>query len=516
MNLGLLDRPLSSQIKPRTMAENKKVTIAKRSEDYSRWYLDVIKCADLAEHSVVKGCMVIKPYGYALWERIQSVLDRRFKETGHENAYFPIFIPKSFLSKEASHVKGFAKECAVVTHHRLIDSSEGGVEVDPASKLEEEVIVRPTSETIIYDSYSRWVNSWRDLPILINQWANVVRWEMRTRMFLRTTEFLWQEGHTVHTTEEEAEEETKKMLEVYREFVEDWLAMPVMVGMKPEHDKFPGALRTYCIEAMMQDRKSLQAGTSHNLGQSFAKAFDVKFTDRDEQLKYAWQTSWGVSTRLIGGLIMAHSDDNGLVLPPKMASIKVVVVPIYKEDSERSEVLAVVDRIRAALVESVPEMKVDGRDNCGPGFKFTEWERKGVPVRLEVGPKDVAAGQVVLVRRDTGEKSIVALEGLKESVERTLDEIQTTLLERARKFRDDNSREINSYQEFVKFFEGEDAGGYAYCHWCGRAECDEKAKSETKAVIRCLPLDRKAEAGKCVVCGGESDGGGRVIFAKAY
>ncbi|MFH2063208.1 MAG: proline--tRNA ligase [bacterium] len=498
------------------MAETKKVTIAKRSEDYSRWYLDVIKCADLAENSAVRGCMTIKPYGYALWERIHDVLDAKFKETGHRNAYFPLFIPKSFLTKEASQVKGFAKECAVVTHHRLIDSPDGGIEVDPAAKLEEEVIVRPTSETIIYDSYSRWVSSWRDLPILINQWANVVRWEMRTRMFLRTTEFLWQEGHTAHATDEEAEAEACRMIDVYRWFAEDYLALPVMVGLKPDHDKFPGAKHTYCIEGMMQDRKSLQAGTSHHLGQNFAKAFDVKFTDQDEQVKYVWQTSWGVSTRLIGGLIMAHSDDNGLVLPPRMASVQAVVVPISREDDERAAVMAAAAKMRESLAGAVRGLVIDDRDNYGPGFKFTEWERKGVPVRIEIGPKDVAAGQVVLVRRDTGEKSAVPVDGLADVVTKLLDDIQANLLERARKFRDDNSPQIDDYEELKKFFVEENGGGFAYCHWCGRPECDEKAKEETKANIRCLPLDRVAESGKCVVCGEESDGQGRVIFAKAY
>ncbi|MFH1047814.1 MAG: proline--tRNA ligase [Patescibacteria group bacterium] len=492
---------------------DKKVNIAKRSEDYSRWYLDVIKEADLAEHSAVKGCMVIKPHGYALWENIQRVLDRRFKETGHQNAYFPLFVPKSFLSREASHVKGFAKECAVVTHHRLIDNPSGeGVVVDPTAKLEEEVVVRPTSETIIYDAYSRWVNSWRDLPLLINQWANVVRWEMRTRLFLRTTEFLWQEGHTAHATHEEAEVEALKMLEVYREFSEDWMAMPVITGRKPDHDRFPGALVTYCIEAIMQDGKALQAGTSHDLGQNFAHAFDVKFMDKDGETKFVWQTSWGVSTRLIGGLIMAHSDDNGLVLPPKLAPIKIVIVPIFKED-DKETVLREASNLRDELRELDDAIRLDDCDNYGPGFKFNEWERKGVPVRIELGPKDIEKGSAVVVRRDTGEKQFVSRGELKATVERLLVQIQTDMFERAKKFRTDNSREIDSYDEFRKFF-ADEGGGFAYCHWCGRPECDERAKEEAKAGIRCIPFSQKKETGRCVLCDGESEG--RVIFAKAY
>jgi prolyl-tRNA synthetase len=493
--------------------KEKKIAIAKRSEDYSKWYLDVIKAADLAEHAAVKGCMVIKPHGYALWENIQRVLDRRFKETGHQNAYFPLFLPKSFLGKEASQVKGFAKECAIVTHHRLIEDPAGDdLIVDPEAKLEEEVIVRPTSETIMYDVFSRWIQSWRDLPLLINQWANVVRWELRTRLFLRTTEFLWQEGHTVHATHTEAKEEALKMLEVYREFAEEWMAMPVIVGCKPDHDRFPGALVTYCIEAMMQDGKALQAGTSHDLGQNFAQAFDVKFADRDGEIKYAWQTSWGVSTRLIGGLIMAHSDDQGLVLPPKLAPIKVVIVPIYKE-SEREVVLREADLLRQELLEVIAEVKVDDRDNYGPGYKFNEWERKGVPVRIEIGPKDIAQNKVVMVRRDHGDKSSIQREELRETIVKALEAIQTELLERARKFRNDNCRQIDNYDEFEEFFANE-GGGFAYCHWCGRAECDEQAKEKTKASIRCVPFDRTEEIGRCVICGKESSG--RVIFAKSY
>jgi prolyl-tRNA synthetase len=492
---------------------DKKVEIAKREEDYSKWYLDVVREADLAEHSSVKGCMIIKPHGYALWENMQAVLDRKFKDTGHVNAYFPVFVPKSFLSKEASHVKGFAKECAVVTHHRLIDDPEGnGVIVDPEAKLEEELVVRPTSETIMYDAYSKWIKSWRDLPVLINQWANIVRWEMRTRLFLRTTEFLWQEGHTAHATHDEAIEEALKMLRVYKDFAEDWMAVPVIMGSKPEHDKFPGAVTTYCIEAMMQDRKALQAGTSHDLGQNFAEAFDVKFSDKDGEEKYVWQTSWGVSTRLIGGLIMAHSDDNGLVLPPKLAPIRAVIVPIFRDD-DKEAVLAEAGRLYDELGGRSAGVHIDDRDNYGPGFKFTEWERKGVPVRLEIGPKDIEKGQVMTVRRDNGEKTPLVREGLKDNLEKMYQEIQDGMLEKAKAYAAENSREIDSYDEFREFF-ADEGGGFAYSHWCGKAECDEKAKEETKASIRCVPFDQKEEKGECVVCGGES--AGRVIFAKAY
>lgn len=487
--------------------------ITSREEDFSQWYLDIVDKADLAEHSAVKGCMVIKPYGYALWENIQKILDKKFKETGHENAYFPLLIPKSFLSKEASHVKGFAKECAVVTHYRLIDDPEGkGVIVDPASKLEEELIIRPTSETIIYDAYSRWVQSWRDLPILINQWANVMRWEMRTRMFLRTAEFLWQEGHTAHATEDEAQAETVKMLGVYEDFAQNYLAMPVVPGMKPEHDKFPGALRTYCIEAMMQDKKSLQAGTSHNLGQNFSKAFDIKFTDQEGKLAYAWQTSWGVSTRLIGGLIMTHSDDKGLVLPPKIAPIHVVIVPIYKTDTERSAIADRVEAIKKDLLALEVSVKVDDRDNLSPGFKFNEWEKKGVPLRMEIGPKDLEKEQVVLARRDTGEKNAVAMEGLVNEVRGQLDDIQANLLKRATEFREANSHKVEKADELIALLN--DQAGYVYSHWCGDPACEDRVNKETSATIRCLPIDQKREPGKCAVCGKEADT--VVIFAKAY
>jgi len=491
----------------------KKQGITLRAEDFSQWYLDVIEKADLAEHSVVKGCMVIKPYGYAIWENMQKILDQKFKTTGHQNAYFPLLIPKSLLSKEASHIKGFAKECAVVTHYRLIDSPDGlGVMVDPKAKLEEELIIRPTSETIIYSTYSRWIKSWRDLPILINQWANVIRWEMRTRLFLRTTEFLWQEGHTVHETENEAEEEARKMLEVYRDFSENYLAMPVIAGRKPEHDKFPGALHTYCIEAIMQDKKSLQVGTSHNLGQNFAKAFDIKFTNKQSELQFVWQTSWGVSTRLIGGLIMTHSDDKGLVLPPEIAPIKIVIIPIYKTEEEKENIHKNIDIIKKDLLSVNLEIKIDDRDNVSPGFKFNEWEKKGVPLRIEIGPKDVEKKQVVLVRRDSGEKKFVLMTDLKKIANDELLDIQNNLLRKAKDFRSKNSFVIDDYKEVIKILKQH--GGYIYSHWCGDHACEEKIKAETKATIRCLVLEQEDEVGECVVCNKKSER--RVIFAKAY
>jgi len=487
--------------------------IASLSEDFSQWYLDIIEKAGLAEYSAVKGCMIIKPYGYAIWENIQKILDSKFKETGHKNAYFPLLIPKSFLSREASHVKGFAKECAVVTHYRLIDNPDGnGVMVDPQAKLEEELIIRPTSETIIYDTYSRWVQSWRDLPILINQWANVVRWEMRTRLFLRTTEFLWQEGHTVHAEAEEAKEEALKIIKIYQDFSEKYLAMPVIVGIKPEHDKFPGALCTYCIEAMMQDKKSLQAGTSHNLGQNFSKAFDIKFTDKNGKIQYAWQTSWGVSTRLIGGLIMTHSDDKGLVLPPNIAPIKVVIIPIYKNENEEKEVRKNVEKIKKDLLNTNMEIEVDYRDNLSPGFKFNDWEKKGVPLRIEIGLKDIEKKQVVMVRRDTGEKKIILMSELKKVIIDELLNIQENLFSRAKKFREANSFIINNYEELINILNGD--GAYVYSHWCGDEACENKVKEITKATIRCIALDQKEEEGQCIVCGKRSKK--RVIFSKAY
>lgn len=491
----------------------KQKAITSRSEDFSQWYLDIVEKADLAEHSVVKGCMVIKPYGYAIWENMQKILDQKFKITGHKNAYFPLLIPKSFLSKEASHVKGFAKECAVVTHYRLIKNPDGwGLIIDPQAKLEEELIIRPTSETIIYDAYSHWVQSWRDLPILVNQWANVVRWEMRTRLFLRTTEFLWQEGHTVHETENEAEEEAKKILEIYRDFLEQYLAMPVIAGRKPEHDKFPGALRTYCIESMMQDKKSLQAGTSHNLGQNFAKAFNIEFTDREGKKQFAWQTSWGVSTRLIGGLIMTHSDDKGLILPPAIAPIKMVIIPIYKTEEEKEIINKNIDAIKNDLLSINLEVEIDYRNNISPGVKFNEWEKKGVPLRVEIGPKDVEQKQVVLVRRDSGEKKFVLMTELKKIASEQLVDIQNVLLIKAKNFRKNNSFIVDDYREVIKILKKD--GGYVYSHWCGDETCEGKITSETKATIRCLPIDLETETGKCVVCAKKSEQ--RVIFAKSY
>lgn len=492
-------------------SNNQKITSL--SEDFSQWYLDIIEKAGLAEYSAVKGCMIIKPYGYAIWENIQKILDGKFKETGHKNAYFPLLIPKSFLSREASHVKGFAKECAVVTHYRLIDNPDStGVMVDPQAKLEEELIIRPTSETIIYDTYSRWVQSWRDLPILINQWANVVRWEMRTRLFLRTTEFLWQEGHTVHAEAEEAEQEALKIIKIYQDFSEKYLAMPVIVGIKPEHDKFPGALCTYCIEAMMQDKKSLQAGTSHNLGQNFSKAFDIKFTDKNGKIQYAWQTSWGVSTRLIGGLIMSHSDDKGLVLPPNIAPIKVVIIPIYKNENEEKEVRKNVEKIQKDLLDTNIEIEIDYRDNLSPGFKFNDWEKKGVPLRIDIGLKDIEKKQVVMVRRDTGEKKIILMSKLKKVIVDELLNIQENLFNRAKKFREANSFVVDNYEELINILTSD--GAYVYSHWCGDENCETKIKEATKATIRCIALDQKEEENKCIVCGKNSKK--RVIFSKAY
>lgn len=487
--------------------------ITKRSEDYAKWYLDVIAAADLAEHSPVKGCMIIKPCGYAIWEAMQDVLDQKFKATGHQNAYFPLFIPKSFLNKEESHVAGFAKECAVVTHYRLIKDPRGeGLVIDPEAKLAEELIVRPTSETIINAAYAKWIQSWRDLPILINQWANVVRWEMRTRLFLRTSEFLWQEGHTAHGSRLEAEEEQIKMINVYKDFAEDYLALPVIAGRKSELERFAGAVETYTIEALMQDGKALQAGTSHNLGQNFAKAFKIQFTDQDGALKYVWQTSWGVSTRLIGALIMAHSDDKGLVLPPKIAPIKIVIVPILSDIAERDQILAEALALKEELAEIDNNIKIDDREYLSAGFKFNEWERKGVPVRIEIGPKDIVKSQVVLVRRDTGQKEIVAKNKAVDAVWQKLEEIQVNLFERALKFKTDSSYQIDNYDEFK--MQLEKRPGFIYSHWCGLEKCEEAISKETKATIRCIPFDQREEAGKCIKCGGHSDK--RVVFAKAY
>ncbi len=485
--------------------------ITKRDKDYSQWYLDVVKEANLAEHSPVRGCMIIKPNGYALWENMQHELDVMFKETGHQNAYFPLFIPKSFLSKEAKHVEGFAKECAVVTHSRL-KASDDGVIVDPESKLEEELIVRPTSETIIWDTYRNWIQSYRDLPILINQWANVVRWELRTRLFLRTMEFLWQEGHTAHATREEAVDETIKMLNVYRTFAEDFMAVPVITGVKTESERFAGAEETYCIEALMQDGKALQAGTSHFLGQNFAKAFDVTFQDKDGQLKSVWATSWGVSTRLIGGLVMSHSDDNGLVLPPKLAPVQAVIVPIWRSDEERTLVLNYCERIQSELRAAGVRFRLDDRDQYKPGWKFAQHEVEGVPVRIAVGPRDVKNGNVELARRDTLTKEIVGSDEIGRRVLALLVNIQENLYERALGFRKDHTFYVDSYEEFKTILD--EKGGFIYAHWDGTPETEARIKEETKATIRCIPLEGDTEEGKCMVTGKPSKQ--RVIFARAY
>jgi len=483
-----------------------------REEDYSQWYNDIVKHAELAENSSVRGSMVIKPYGYALWENMQHELDRMFKETGHENAYFPLFIPKSFFSKEASHVEGFAKECAVVTHYRLKNDENGaGVVVDPDAKLEEELIVRPTSETIIWDTYKRWVQSYRDLPILINQWANVVRWEMRTRLFLRTAEFLWQEGHTAHATQKEAVAEAEQMLEVYADFAENFMALPVLKGTKSPNERFAGAVETYCIEAMMQDGKALQAGTSHFLGQNFAKAFDVKYLNKENKLEYVWATSWGVSTRLIGAIIMGHSDDNGLVLPPKLAPTQVVIVPIYRNDEQLDAISDEVKEIMKALRAQGIRVKFDKRDTHKPGFKFAEYEYKGVPVRLAIGPRDLENKTVEVARRDTLTKEMMPMDGLAEKIAALLEDIQQSLFNRALDFREKNSREVNSWEEFKVEIE---KGGFLYAHWDGTPETEQKIKEETKATIRAIPLDAPEEDGKCIFSGKPSNR--RVVFARAY
>jgi prolyl-tRNA synthetase len=483
-----------------------------RAEDYSKWYNDLVYRADLAEHSDVRGCMVIKPYGYAIWENMRDVLDRRFKETGHSNAYFPLFIPKSYLSKEASHVDGFAKECAVVTHYRLKNAEDGsGVIVDPEAKLEEELIVRPTSETIIWNSYKNWIQSYRDLPILINQWANVVRWEMRTRLFLRTTEFLWQEGHTAHATKDEAIKEAELMLDVYAEFAEQYMAMPVIKGRKTASERFAGAEDTLCIEAMMQDGKALQAGTSHFLGQNFAKAFEVKFADKEGKLDFVWATSWGVSTRLMGALIMTHSDDEGLVVPPKLAPLQVVAIPIYRSDEEKASIVAKFEEWAVLLKAKGISFKIDDDDNRRPGWKFAEYEVKGVPVRLALGPRDMANNVVEVARRDTKEKTVVSMEGIEEFIENLLHDIQTSLFNKALAHREANTRTVETYEEFKVEIE---KGGFILAHWDGTAETESKVKEETQATIRCIALDQVLEKGKCMVTGNPSTG--RVIFAKAY
>ena len=486
--------------------------LTKRSENYSQWYNDLVVKADLAEQSAVRGCMVIKPYGYAIWEKMQRTLDDMFKETGHVNAYFPLLIPKSFLSREAEHVEGFAKECAVVTHYRLKNAEDGsGVVVDPAAKLEEELIIRPTSETIIWNTYKNWIHSYRDLPILCNQWANVFRWEMRTRMFLRTAEFLWQEGHTAHATKEEALVEAKKMLGVYADFAEKYMAVPVIKGVKTAHERFAGALETFTIEAMMQDGKALQSGTSHFLGQNFAKAFDVKFINKENKLDYVWATSWGVSTRLMGALIMTHSDDNGLVLSPHLAPIQVVIVPIYR----KQEQLAMVSEKVAGIVEGLKakgiSVKYDDADNKRPGFKFADYELKGVPVRLVIGPKDLEENTAEVMRRDTLEKETVSLDGIVDYVANLLEDIQNNIYTKARNFRDSHIFEANSYDEFKELIE---KGGFVLAHWDGTTETEERVKEETKATIRCIPLDGDTTPGTCIFTGKPS--GRRVIFARNY
>jgi prolyl-tRNA synthetase len=500
--------------------------ITTRAADYSRWYLDVVKEAGLAENSDVRGCMVIKPHGYAIWEKMQAALDRMFKDTGHVNAYFPLFIPRSFLEKEAEHVEGFAKECAVVTHSRLIARPDGkGLVPDPASKLEEELIIRPTSETIIWNTYRNWIQSYRDLPLLINQWANVVRWEMRTRLFLRTAEFLWQEGHTAHASRQEAEEETRRILDVYATFAEEWMAMPVLRGPKSDGQKFPGAEYTLCIEAMMQDKRALQAGTSHFLAQNFARAFGVQYQSKEGKLEHPWATSWGVSTRLVGGLLMTHSDDNGLVLPPRLAPLHVVIVPIFRKPEEKTAVLAAAHKL-AASVRDLPlrewlnyeavAVRVDDRDQYQPGYKFAEWEVKGVPVRVELGPKDLDKKACVLARRDIPGKEAkemgVPLDGAAARIGELLKLMQHDLFERARKFREANTHAVDSYDDFKQRIE--EPGGFLSCHWDGTRETEDRIAAETKATIRCIPFDRPEEAGVCMVTGKPS--AGRVIFAKAY
>lgn len=483
-----------------------------RAENYSQWYNDLVVKADLAENSAVRGCMVIKPYGYAIWEKMQATLDKMFKDTGHQNAYFPLFIPKSFFTKEASHVEGFAKECAVVTHYRLKNAEDGsGIIVDPEAKLEEELIIRPTSETIIWNTYRGWIQSYRDLPILVNQWANVVRWEMRTRLFLRTAEFLWQEGHTAHATDKEAVEETLRMLDVYAEFAEKTLAIPVVKGVKTANERFAGALDTYCIEAMMQDGKALQAGTSHFLGQNFAKAFDVKFTNREGKQDFVWATSWGVSTRLMGALVMAHSDDDGLVLPPKLAPIQVVIVPIYKTHEQLAAISAVANKISSDLRAKGVSVKYDDRDTQKPGWKFSEYEFKGVPVRIAIGPRDLENGTVEVARRDTKEKSVMQITDLALKVEHLLEQIQSNLYNKALTFRETHTYKADTYEEFKKQL---DEGGFVMAHWDGTTETELKIKEETKATIRCIPMDSKAEDGKCIYTGKPSSR--RVIFARAY
>ena len=485
-----------------------------RAEDYSKWYNELVVKADLAENSGVRGCMVIKPYGYAIWEKMQAQLDKMFKETGHENAYFPLFVPKSMFEAEEKNAEGFAKECAIVTHYRLKndENNPGKLMVDPNAKLEEELIVRPTSEAIIWSTYKGWVQSYRDLPLLINQWANVVRWEMRTRLFLRTAEFLWQEGHTAHATREEAIEESEKMMHVYAEFAQNFMAIPVVKGLKTETERFAGAEETYCIEALMQDGKALQAGTSHFLGQNFAKAFDVKFANKEGKQEYVWGTSWGVSTRLMGALVMTHSDDKGLVLPPNLAPIQVVVVPIYRTEEQLEAITSQVNGLMADLRKLGVSVKFDNRDTQKPGFKFAEWELKGVPVRIAVGPNDLENGTYEVARRDTLSKEVVSKEGIEVYIQNLLETIQSDLFTNALNYRNSHITEVNSFEEFKEVLETK--GGFVSAHWDGTAETEEKIKELTKATIRCIALDRVEESGSCVLTGNSSNG--RVLFAKAY
>ncbi len=487
--------------------------ITSRAQNYSEWYQDLVIKADLAENSAVRGCMVIKPYGYAIWEKMQQALDKMFKDTGHSNAYFPMFIPKSFFSKEAAHIEGFAKECAVVTHYRLRNSADGtGIEVDPDAKLEEELIVRPTSETIIWNTYRNWIQSYRDLPILVNQWANVVRWEMRTRLFLRTAEFLWQEGHTAHATAKEAVAETEKMLDVYAEFAEKWMAVPVIKGIKTPNERFAGAVETYCIEALMQDGKALQAGTSHFLGQNFAKAFDVRFTTKEGVQDFVWATSWGVSTRLMGALVMAHSDDDGLVLPPKLAPIQVVIVPIYKSveqlDALNEYASGIIKQLQAAGVS----VKYDNRDTHKPGWKFAEYELKGVPVRIAIGPRDMENGSVEVARRDTKEKMVIQAAGIDQKILHLLENIQENIYNKAVDFRESATHKADSMDEFIDILDNK--GGFVFAHWDGTGETEQRIKELTKATIRCIPLGNQQEAGNCILTGKPSIQ--RVVFARAY
>ncbi len=487
--------------------------ITSREKDYSQWYNDIVIKAGLADYSAVRGCMVIKPYGFALWENMRDQLDKRFKETGHQNAYFPLFIPKSFLSKEASHVAGFAKECAVVTHYRLMkDPDGGGIVVDPAAKLEEELIVRPTSETIIWNTYKTWIQSYRDLPVLVNQWANVVRWEMRTRLFLRTTEFLWQEGHTAHSNSQEAIDETLRILDIYAEFAEEWMAVPVIKGIKSINERFAGAEDTYCIEALMQDGKALQAGTSHFLGQNFAKAFDVQFTDKENKLDYVWATSWGVSTRLIGALIMAHSDDDGLILPPKIAPLQVVIIPVYKTGEQKQ---AIDEKVKAFMEDFKAlniRVKYDEDDSRRTGWKFAEYEMKGVPVRIAIGARDLQNNVVEVARRDTKEKNAISMDGLAATISVLLNDIQQSIYNKAKVFRDNNIRKADTWDEFLQILD--DKGGFVSAHWDGTAETEENIKEKAKATIRCIPLNNIQEDGKCILTGAPSRE--RVLFARAY